>query len=56
MSLHGAVALAGGYTYRAKDSSVYIRRLGSGTETSMPVTGEIKIYPGDVVRIPERIF
>jgi protein involved in polysaccharide export with SLBB domain len=56
LSLHGAVALAGGYTYRAKDSSVYIRRLGSGTETSMPVTGDIKIYPGDVVRIPERIF
>ena len=56
LSLHGAVALAGGYTYRANDSSVYIRRLGSEAEKSMPVTGQIKIYPGDVVRIPERIF
>jgi protein involved in polysaccharide export with SLBB domain len=56
LSLHGAVALAGGYTYRAKESDVYIRRMGSDAETSMPVTGQIKIYPGDVVRIPERFF
>ena len=56
LSLHGAVALAGGYTYRANDSNVYIRRVGSDAETSMRVTGQIKIYPGDVVRIPERFF
>jgi protein involved in polysaccharide export with SLBB domain len=56
LSLHGAVALAGGFTYRANDSNVYIRRVGSDAETSMRVTGQIKIYPGDVVRIPERFF
>jgi polysaccharide export outer membrane protein len=56
LTLHGAVALAGGYTYRAKESDVYIRRMGSETETPMRVTGQIKIYPGDVVRIPERFF
>ena len=56
LSLHGAVALAGGYTYRAKESAVYIRRMGSEAETSVPVTGQLKIYPGDVVRIPERFF
>jgi polysaccharide export outer membrane protein len=56
LSLHGAVALGGGYTYRANESDVYIRRVGSDGETSMRVTGQIKIYPGDVVRIPERFF
>ncbi len=56
LTLHGAVALAGGYTYRAKESDVYIRRMGSEAETSMRVTGQIKIYPGDVVRVPERFF
>jgi polysaccharide export outer membrane protein len=56
LSLHGAVALAGGYTYRAKESAVYIRRMGSEAESSVPVTGQLKIYPGDVVRIPERFF
>lgn len=56
LSLQGAVALAGGYTYRAKESDVYIRRMGSETEASLRVTGQIRIYPGDVVRIPERFF
>jgi polysaccharide export outer membrane protein len=56
LSLQGAVALAGGYTYRAKESDVYIRRMGAEAETSMRVTGQIKIYPGDVVRVPERFF
>ncbi|HKU64610.1 MAG TPA: polysaccharide biosynthesis/export family protein [Rhizomicrobium sp.] len=56
LSLHGAVALAGGYTYRANESNVYIRRMGSEAETSMSATGQVKIYPGDVVRIPERFF
>jgi protein involved in polysaccharide export with SLBB domain len=56
LSLQSAVALAGGFTYRANDSSVYIRRVGADAETSMRVTGQIKIYPGDVVRVPERIF
>lgn len=56
LSLHGAVALAGGYTYRADESDVYIRRMGAEKESSMRVTGQIKIYPGDVVRVPERFF
>jgi protein involved in polysaccharide export with SLBB domain len=51
-----AVALAGGYTYRANHSDVYIRRYGSSDEKAEGFTSETKIYPGDVVRIPERIF
>jgi protein involved in polysaccharide export with SLBB domain len=56
LNVLGAVALAGGYTYRANDSDVYIRRNGVTKENAMPITGDTKIYPGDVVRIPERIF
>jgi len=52
----GAVALAGGYTYRANDHDVYIRRAGSNQEQVLPANGSTKIYPGDVVRIAERIF
>jgi polysaccharide export outer membrane protein len=51
-----AVALAGGYTYRADHSDVYIRRYGSSDEKEEGFTADTKIYPGDVVRIPERIF
>lgn len=56
LNVLGAVALAGGYTYRANDSDVYIRRDGSPREQDMPATALTKINPGDIVRVPERIF
>ena len=52
----GAVALAGGYTYRADDSDVYIRRNGTTKEETFPANASTRIYPGDIVRIGERIF
>jgi polysaccharide export outer membrane protein len=52
----GAVALAGGFTYRADDSEVHIRRAGSEKEETMPADSTTKINPGDIVRISERIF
>ncbi len=52
----GAVALAGGYTYRADDSEVYIRRSGTTTEVSAPANATTRIFPGDIVRVGERIF
>ena len=51
-----AVALAGGYTYRANDGKVYVRRVNDSDETSMPADSKTRIFPGDIVRIPERIF
>lgn len=51
-----AVALAGGYTYRANDGKVYVRRVNEAQENSMPADSTTRIYPGDIVRVPERIF
>jgi protein involved in polysaccharide export with SLBB domain len=56
MSVLNAVALAGGYTYRANQSSVYIRRNGDATEQSMPADQNSKINPGDIIRVRERFF
>jgi protein involved in polysaccharide export with SLBB domain len=56
LTVLGAIALAGGYTYRADDSDVYIRRAGSTKEVVLPVDSTTKIAPGDIVRIAERIF
>lgn len=56
LNVLNAVALAGGYTYRADHSDVYVRRYGSSEEKAEGFTADTKIYPGDVVRIPERIF
>jgi protein involved in polysaccharide export with SLBB domain len=47
-----AVALAGGYSYRAKTSSATIERAGC----SFPAKVDTLVMPGDIVTIPERYF
>lgn len=51
-----AVALAGGFTYRAKTEQVLIKRTtGAGAqETLLPI--ETAVMPGDVIKIRERYF
>ena len=56
MNILNAVALAGGYTYRADDKTVYVRRNGSTNETRMKADQTTVINPGDIIRIDERIF
>jgi len=56
MSILNAVALAGGYTTRADDSSAYIRRNGQSKEAEYPADETTKIQPGDIIRVPERYF
>jgi protein involved in polysaccharide export with SLBB domain len=56
MNVLTAVALAGGYTYRADDSDVYIRRKGSTKEIDVPANQTSKVEPGDIVRVAERLF
>ncbi len=52
-----AVALAGGYTYRAKKDAVTITRArvvdDTGDEHATPHT---VVLPGDVIEVPERFF
>lgn len=49
-----AVAIAGGYTYRASRTHITIQRVGTGKEE--PVTESTPVYPGDIIRVPERFF
>jgi protein involved in polysaccharide export with SLBB domain len=56
MNVLNAVALAGGYTYRADDTVVYVRRKGEQTEEKDPADQTTEIHPGDIVRIAERFF
>lgn len=55
MRLRDAVALAGGYTYRAEEYYVLLGR-GDRTEQRVEMSGESPLLPGDNIRIPERIF
>ncbi len=48
-----AVAIANGYTYRASRTRITIQHAGGKEE---PATEDTPIFPGDVVRVPERFF
>lgn len=56
LTLGDAVALAGGYTYRADESKAFVRSAGAGTEISRPLNVDPPISPGDNIRVPERFF
>ncbi len=51
-----AVASAGGYTYRANEGKVYLRRSGSAIEEVYSLDAPVLVFPGDNIRIPERYF
>jgi polysaccharide export outer membrane protein len=57
LTVHDAVALAGGYTYRANTRTAYLRRAGAQGEITVDMDGaSIMVAPGDNVRVPERYF
>jgi len=51
-----AVATASGFTYRANQKVVFIKRGGQAEEMRYPLTAETLVAPGDVIRIAERYF
>ena len=56
MSVLNAVAVAGGYTYRANESTVYIRRRGASEETLARADQITRVQPGDIITVRERFF
>ncbi|GBD42666.1 hypothetical protein HRbin40_00121 [bacterium HR40] len=55
MTVLNAVALAGGFTYRAKQD-VFLLQRGGANATPVAVTGNTRIAPGDVITVQERFF
>lgn len=56
MTVLDAIASAGGFTYRANENKVYLRRAGGAGEEVYPLDAPVLIYPGDNIRVPERFF
>ena len=56
LTVMDAVASAGGFTYRANENKVYLRRSGAGAEEILPLDAPVLVFPGDNIRIPERYF
>lgn len=55
ISVLEAVALAGGFTYRARQNEVYITR-GSSDDSEALFPVDSQVLPGDVIRVRERFF
>ena len=51
-----AVALAGGFTPRASPSTIYIKRANAVAEQELALGANVAVYPGDLIRVPERYF
>lgn len=56
MTVLNAVALAGGYTYRADDRRIFVTKAGTNAEVEHRMESAIKVLPGDIIRVPERFF
>jgi polysaccharide export outer membrane protein len=56
MTVGDAVALAGGYTYRADESRAYVRPVDAAAEVVRSLTTDPPVSPGDNIRIPERFL
>lgn len=56
MTVLDAIASAGGFTYRANENKVFLRRAGGAGEEIYPLDAPVLIYPGDNIRVPERFF
>ena len=56
MTVVQAVALAGGYTYRAKEDLVLIQRASDVSRAKRPARQTDAVFPGDIVEVVERFF
>ena len=56
MTVLNAVALAGGYTYRASKHSIVVVRANDPEKKEADIDETASVLPWDVIRVPERFF
>lgn len=56
MTVVNAIALSGGYTYRAREGKVTITRGDDPERNKQPATLDTLVLPGDIIEVPERFF
>lgn len=56
MTVLNAIALAGGYTYRGKKDRAMVVRASDPAKQEQRVGPNAVISPGDIIRVPERVF
>jgi polysaccharide export outer membrane protein len=55
-TLTDAVAMAGGYTYRANEQRILLRRENKGPYYSVGMEADVRVQPGDAIRVEEVHF
>lgn len=56
MTVVNAVALAGGYSYRADKGDIHVKHARDGSQKETRVSEEATVMPGDIIRVPQRFF
>lgn len=56
LTVDAAVAMAEGYTYRAQKKRLLIRHAGEEQAQKMVLTPDLRVRPGDIIRIQERYW
>jgi polysaccharide export outer membrane protein len=56
MTYLNAVAIAGGFTYRAKEDHVMVIRMKDPQKRKIRLNMDEKVMPGDVIHVEERFF
>lgn len=56
MTVFNAVALGGGFTYRANKDKITVMRATDPDQTRQTITPDDIVFPGDVIRVEERFF
>jgi polysaccharide export outer membrane protein len=56
MTYLNAVAIAGGYTYRAKEDYVVVTHMNDPQKTEHMLKMDEKVMPGDIIYVKERFF
>jgi polysaccharide export outer membrane protein len=56
MTYMTAIAIAGGFTYRAKQDYVWVIRGDDPEQKEIKLSTEERVQPGDIIRVAERLF
>ena len=56
LKIRDAIAMAGGYSYRANESYFFLMREGFPKRRKIALPTNMPVLPGDNIRVPERFF
>ena len=56
ITVMNAIATAGGFTYRANEHNVFIKRANETAEHKVQLNDTLQLSPGDTIRVAERYF